>query len=45
MSFVSMSKHFDILYIVCGICLPFPFTAIATIDFEIWIINASFVIE
>ena len=45
MSFVSMSNDFDILYMVCGLCVPCPFTALATVDFEILLIDASFVIE
>ena len=45
MSFVSMFKHFDILYMVWGLWVPCPFTALAAVDFEIWLIDASFVIE
>ena len=45
MSFISMSSDCEILYIVWGLWFPCPFIALAIVDFEIWLIDASFVIE
>ena len=45
MSFISMFNDFEILYIVCGLGDHCPFMTLDIVDFEIWLIDASFVIE